>query len=144
MFLESNAVSTQEGVLEIAQRAWKALAYGFKNQDFTAFLDLLSEDYTFWLPYGPMANQNQGKDKALEYYKMASSNGTRLSFREPYRTYVSGNSVMFEFEDDGTIMNKAYRNRLAYSFDIRDGKICGSREYWGMVDRDFVNFVAEQ
>jgi len=40
-------------------------------------------------------------------------------------------TVVFEFRNQGLTWGNPYKNPVAVSFDVRDDKICGYREYLG-------------
>lgn len=61
-----------------------------------------------------------------------------LTYAPPLRVTEMGDTVVIEFEDHGTIMDRPYRNRIANSFDVRGIHISGFREYFGDIDPDFI------
>ena len=125
---------SDDPVTATALRAWRALADAHNDGDFTRYLDLLTDDYTFSMPLGAFRGEHRGREAAAECYRQIAASEPRLVFADPLRVTRSGDTVVVEFEDEGTIMGQAYRNRIASSFDVRGDRICGYREYFGDID----------
>jgi len=75
---------------------------------------------------------NVGKERAKEFFTYVSESfhpGIQLSSLD----HVTSNetTVVFEFRDEGLLLGKPYKNRVAVSFDVRGDKICSYREYFG-------------
>lgn len=126
-----------------ARRAWEALAKGHKSGDFSMFLEMLTDDYTFYMPVGEFRGRNVGRECAAELYKQISAAKPELTFAEPLRICIGGNTVVFEFEDAGNLAGAPYRNRIAASFDVRGEQVCGYREYFGELDLDALTKMAQ-
>ena len=45
--------------------------------------------------------------------------------------------MVFEFRDEGLLLNQPYKNRVAVSFDVRGEQISGYREYFGSDGKSF-------
>ncbi len=74
---------------------------------------------------------NVGKERAVAFFQYVSetfSQGLSLTL-----DCVTSNekTVVFEFRDEGLMWAQPYKNRVAVSFDVREDKICGYREYFG-------------
>ena len=123
---------------EIALAAWRANAVGHAGGDFTPWLNALADDVRITMPLGPFRGETVGKQGAQAIYAAIASASPRLVYEEPLRVTEHGDTVVIEFDDHGTIAGMAYRNRIAGSFDIRDGKIAAYREYFGDIDPDVV------
>ena len=118
--------------LEVGKQAFNHLTHGLATGDWNSFLDMLTDDFSFWFPVGPYHGLNVGKEKArefLEYVSQTFPGG--LSITSVERITSNETTVVFEFRDEGMMRGEPYKNRIAASFDIRENKICGYREYFG-------------
>lgn len=122
--------------LDTALLAFSYLAEGHKDGNFNNYINLLTDDYTFYAPAGAFRGMNVGKAKAIEFYNAITAAKADFVFSEPIRITANADTVVIEFTDEGTIMGIPYFNRIAASFDIKDGKVYGYREYFGDVDMD--------
>jgi ketosteroid isomerase-like protein len=121
-----------EKTLKVAQQAFDYFTHGLATGEWEAFLDMLTDDFTFWFPMGKFHGLNEGKDRAREFFQYVSesfSSGIQLTSLD--RVTSNENTVVFEFRDEGLLFNQTYKNRVAVSFDIRGDKVCGYREYFG-------------
>jgi ketosteroid isomerase-like protein len=121
-----------EKTLKVAQQAFNYFTHGLSTGDWEPFLDMLTEDFTFWFPMGKFHGLNEGKDRAREFFQYVSesfSSGLNLTSLD--RVTSNETTVVFEFRDEGLLFNQPYKNRVAVSFDIRGDKVCGYREYFG-------------
>lgn len=53
--------------METAQQAFHHFTYGLATAEWQSFLDMLTEDFTFWFPVGPYQGLNVGKEKAAAF-----------------------------------------------------------------------------
>ena len=125
--------------IDTALLAFKYLAEGHKAGSFDNYINMLTDDYTFFAPAGAFRGKNIGKAKAIEFYNAITAAKADFVFSEPIRVTASGDTVVIEFTDEGTIMGIPYFNRIASSFDIKDGKVYGYREYFGDIDMEAMN-----
>lgn len=132
----------RDDITGTARRAWDALADGHRTGDFTRYLAMLSDDYSFSIPVGPFRGLNTGKERARAFFNAVAAASPNLTYREPLRITASGTTVVVEFDDDGDFGGVPYQNRIAASFDVEDGLIIGYREYFGDVDIDSINLMA--
>jgi len=119
--------------MKIAQAAFQDFSEGLASGNWTPFLNYLSEDFTFWFPAGPFKGQNTGKDRAQAFFAMVSKvfpQGLSLTVE---RVMSDGDTVLFEVRSQGLMLDHPYDNQAAISFDIRDDKVCGYREYLGVI-----------
>jgi ketosteroid isomerase-like protein len=117
--------------LAVAQQAFTYFEQGLATGNWQAFLDMLTDDFSFWFPLGKFHGLNVGKDRAIEFCNYVSevySEGLTLILD---RVTSNETTVVFEFRDEGLMWGNPYKNRVAVSFDVRDEKICGYREYLG-------------
>ena len=56
-----------------------------------------------------------------------------LQITEMEAVTAEGERVVFEFADEGQLRGKPYRNRVAIALEVCGEKICGYREYFGLV-----------
>lgn len=124
----------QPAPVEVAKAAWQANAAGHAGRGFGTWLDHLADDVSIWMPLGQFRGENRGKDRATEICGAIASAAPDLVYEQPFRSSQNGQTVVFEFEDHGTIAGQPYRNRIAASFDIADGKVVQYREYFGDID----------
>jgi ketosteroid isomerase-like protein len=117
--------------LEIAHQAFGHFTHGLATGEWQPFVDMLTEDFTFWFPVGKYHGLNTGKERALEFFKYVTETfrpGLSLTLD---RVTSNETTVVFEFRDEGLMRGEPYKNRIAVSFDIRGDKICCYREYFG-------------
>ncbi|MDV3347251.1 nuclear transport factor 2 family protein [Leptolyngbyaceae cyanobacterium CCMR0082] len=119
--------------LNVAEAAFQDFSQGLSTGDWSRFLAWLSDDFTFWFPAGPFKGLNSGKEKATDFFAMVSKvfpEGLTLTLE---RTFSSGNTVLFEVRSQGLMLGHPYENQAAISFDIAGDKVCGYREYLGVI-----------
>ena len=118
--------------LKVAQQAFENLIHGFATSDWNPLLDILADDFTFWFPIGLYHGLNIGKERAKEFFQYVTEVfGQTVKLTTLERVTSSETTVVFEFCDEGMMRGQPYKNRIAISFDVRDDKICGYREYLG-------------
>ncbi|MFH7026373.1 MAG: nuclear transport factor 2 family protein [Heteroscytonema crispum UTEX LB 1556] len=120
-----------ENTLKVAHQAFEHFTHGLATGEWNAFLDMLSEDFSFWFPAGQYHGLNVGKEKTREFFQYVSevfSPGLTLTLD---RVTSNETTVVFEFRDQGQMRGQPYKNRIAVSFDVRGDKICSYREYFG-------------
>jgi uncharacterized protein (DUF1330 family) len=118
----------------VAEEAFADFRAGLATGDWAPFLDRLSDDFTFHFPLGQYQGLNEGKDRAAEFFAFVSqvySDG--LFIDEVLGVTAGGTRVVFEFSDHGLMLGKPYANKVAISLDVCGEKICGYREYFGLV-----------
>jgi len=119
--------------LHTAELAFQSFSHGLARGDWSPFLDLLTDDFAFWFPAGPFKGWNHGREKAKEFFSMVSKvfpDGLTLTVQ---RVTSNPSTVVFEVRSEGVMMGHPYENQAAISFDIRGDKICGYREYLGVI-----------
>lgn len=122
---------TTSKTLEVPQQAFKHFNHGLATGEWNAFLDILTDDFSFWFPVGQYHGLNVGKEKTrefLEYVSSAFPEGLKVILD---RVTSNETTVVFEFRDEGSLRGEPYKNRIAVSFDVRKDKICAYREYFG-------------
>lgn len=118
--------------LAVGNQAFDHFRHGLAKGEWQAFLDLLTDDFTFYFPQGKYQGEHKGKDKAKEFFAYVSSVfSTGINITEVLRVSASETNVVFEFRDEGRLRDQPYKNRVAVSFDVRGDKISGYREYFG-------------
>lgn len=120
-------------ILHVAEQAFQAFADSLTNGDWAAFLDCLSDDFTFWFPAGPFKGLNHGKERARDFFGAVSKifpTGLKLTVQQ-----ITSNptTVIYEVRSEGMMLGQPYDNQAAIAFEIKDGKVCAYREYLGVV-----------
>ncbi len=121
-----------ENTLKVGHQAFAYFQHGLETGDWNQFLDMLTEDFTFWFPMGKFHGLNVGKERAQEFFQFVTQAfhpGLKLTSLD--RITSNKTTVVFEFRDEGMLFGEPYKNRVAVSFDIRGDKICSYREYFG-------------
>lgn len=121
-------------VPQIAQMAFNRFSEGLAHKNWDSFLDILTDDFSFYFPLGQFKGNNIGKEKAAQFFNYVSETvfpqGLFLTLK---RITTSENTVVFEVESQGQMFDQPYHNHVAISFDFRDEKICAYREYLSIV-----------
>ncbi|MBD2595247.1 nuclear transport factor 2 family protein [Nostoc spongiaeforme FACHB-130] len=118
--------------LKVAHQAFKNFTYGLATGEWQQFLDMLTEDFTFWFPMGKFHGLNVGKERAQEFFQYVSESfGGGINLTAVDSVTSNDQTVVFEFRDEGLLLGQPYKNRVAVSFDVRGDKICAYREYFG-------------
>ncbi len=126
--------SMSNTTLETANKAFQNWCHGLATGEWEPFLDMLTDDYTFWHPNGEYKGKNVGKERAAAFFEFVSVTiKAVLTVAPPYRVTSNEKTVVFEFEDEGHVGGEPYKNRLAISFDVRGDKISACREYYGEI-----------
>jgi ketosteroid isomerase-like protein len=119
--------------METAQQAFKHFSHGLATSEWEPFLDMLTEDFTFWFPVGAYKGLNVGKERAAEFFKFVSQVMDRGLTVTLQRVTSNEMTVVFEFHSEGYLRGNPYLNQVAVSFDVRGDKICSYREYLAVV-----------
>jgi ketosteroid isomerase-like protein len=136
------ALSRKPAPEAVALAAWRANAAGHAGKGFGPWLSALAEDVSVSMPVGAFRGETRGKAAVSDLYKAIEAAEPRLVYEEPLRVTASGTCVVIEFSDHGTIAGIPYRNRIAASFDIEDGKVLSYREYFGDIDPEIVRLMS--
>lgn len=121
----------QPDTMEVANRAFGYFTHGLATGEWNQFVDMLTEDFTFWFPVGKYHGLNVGKERSLEFFNYVTETfSPGLSFTLD-RVTSNETTVVFEFRDEGLMWGQPYKNRVAVSFDVRGDKISAYREYFG-------------
>jgi ketosteroid isomerase-like protein len=118
--------------LAVGLRGFEAFKHGLAKGEWQDFLALLTDDFAFYFPQGKYQGLHCGKAQAEEFFKYVSelfSSGIEVT--ELLHVTASEERIVFEFRDEGSLRGQPYKNRVAISWDIRDGMIAGYREYFG-------------
>ena len=114
---------TSENTLKVAHEAFEYFTHGLATGEWNNFLDMLTEDFSFWFPQGKYHGLNVGKQQAKEFFEyVASSFNSGLQITSLERVTSNDTTVVFEFCDEGKLMGETYKNRVAVSFDVRKDK----------------------
>jgi len=116
---------------DTGKQAFESFSQGLATQQWDAFLDMLTDDFSFWFPAGPFQGLNIGKAKAREFCQYVAA-----CFPDGLSITLDGvtsneTTVVFELRSEGKFRGEIYKNRVAVFFDVRGDKICSYREYFG-------------
>ncbi len=116
---------------DTGKQAFESFSQGLATQQWDAFLDMLTDDFSFWFPAGPFQGSNIGKAKAREFCQYVAA-----CFPDGLSITLDGvtsneTTVVFELRSEGKFRGEIYKNRVAVFFDVRGDKICSYREYFG-------------
>ena len=126
--------SPTSAIINTAQTAFQAFSHGLATGEWDTFLGQLTEDFSFWFPVGPYQGTNVGKERAREFFNYVSEKAFPQGLSVTLQRMTSNEStVVFEIQSQGKLFDYPYRNQVAISFDVRDDKICGYREYLGVL-----------
>jgi ketosteroid isomerase-like protein len=117
--------------LAVAHHAFAHFRHGLETGAWQPFLEMLTDDFTFWFPIGQFHGLNVGKERAIAFFNYVSevyNEGLVLTLD---RVTSNETTVVFEFRDEGKMRGEPYKNRVAVSFDVRGDRICSYREYLG-------------
>ena len=120
-----------QNTMEVAQQAFGHFTHGLATGEWQPFVDMLSEDFSFWFPVGPYHGLNVGKERAIAFFQYVSETFNQGLVLTLDRVTSNETTVVFEFRDEGVMRGEPYKNRIAVSFDVRGNKICSYREYFG-------------
>ncbi|MBS9386608.1 MAG: nuclear transport factor 2 family protein [Dolichospermum sp. BR01] len=125
-------ITKSENTLKIAHQAFAYFTQGLETGNWQAFLDMLTDDFTFWFPMGKFHGLNIGKERAKEFFEYVSE-AFQAGIKITSLDNITSNekTVIFEFRDEGNLFSNPYKNRVAVAFDIRDNQVCAYREYFG-------------
>jgi ketosteroid isomerase-like protein len=124
---------TKPETMATAQQAFNHFSPALATGEWEPFLDLLTEDFSFWFPVGAYKGLNVGKERAAAFFKYVSQvmdQGLTLTLE---RVTSNETTVVFEFPSEGLLRGNPYQNQIAVSFDVRGDKICVYREYMAIV-----------
>ncbi|MGH9843623.1 MAG: nuclear transport factor 2 family protein [Blastocatellia bacterium] len=118
--------------MEVGMRGFEHFKHGLAKGEWQPFLEMLTDDFTFYFPSGKYLGLNTGKAKAAEFFAyVATAFNKGLNITEVLRVTAGQDTIVFEFRDEGPLRDAMYKNRVAISWDIRGDKISGYREYFG-------------
>jgi ketosteroid isomerase-like protein len=120
-----------QNTLKVGHQAFEHFTHGLATGEWDLFLEMLTDDFTFWFPVGSFHGLNVGKERAREFFQYVDGVFGGITITSLERVTSSETTVVFEFRDEGHMRGEPYKNRIAVSFDIDGDKICGYREYLG-------------
>ena len=126
-----DAAQDHADTLAVAHAAFTQFSHGLATGDWEPFLAMVTDDFAFFFPMGEYQGAHTGRDTArafFAYVRSAFPDGLTVMLD---RVMSNANTVVFEFRDEGVFRGAPYRNRVAVSFDVRDGRIAQYREYFG-------------
>ncbi len=130
-YLSPRKLPNPEGV---ARDAFDKFKHGLATGEWKSFLNVLTDDFVFHFPKGQFAGRFEGKNKAAEFFafvRQAYPNGLHVT--EVVNVARSGNTVMFEFLDEGELRGEPYKGRVVVVLEVRGEQISAYREFFGQV-----------
>lgn len=125
--------SANPETLDVANLAFQYFSQGLATGNWEPFLDMLTEDFTFWFPVGLYKGVNTGKERAAAFFQYVSeafSEGLTVTVE---RVTSNDTTVVFEIHSEGRLRGKPYSNQAAVSLDVRGNQICAYREYLSVI-----------
>lgn len=119
--------------LQVAEQAFQSFSAGLASGDWSAFLNQLSDDFTFWFPAGPFKGLNHGRARMQEFLNAVSRvfpEGLTLTVQQ---ITSNATTVVFEIRSQGLMLGHPYENQAAIAFEVKNEKICAYREYLGVI-----------
>lgn len=117
-----------------AQKAFDYFNHGLATGAWADFLAMLSDDFTFSFPIEPFKGENVGREKAAQFFHYVSDKVfTEGLYLTVERITSSETTVVFEVRSSGLMFGEPYQNQVAISFDVRGDRVCGYREYLGVI-----------
>jgi ketosteroid isomerase-like protein len=113
----------------VARQAFERFRHGLASGDWEPFLEMLTDDFVFRFPIGEWKGEHHGKDAASQFFAYAYPQG--LFITHVHNVGISGNTALFEFEDEGLLRGNPYHGRVIVALEVRDDKISAYREYFG-------------
>ena len=123
----------KDDTMQTADRAFRHFTHGLATGEWEMFLEMLTDDFTFWFPVGSYQGWNVGKQKAIAFFQYVSDAFTEGLAVTLERVTSNDSTVVFEIRSQGFLLGKPYNNQAAISFDVRGDKICSYREYLAVV-----------
>ncbi len=114
-----------------ARKALEYWIHAIETKDWGPYLEILTEDYTFWLPEVGFTYKTSDLLFSNEQLIDSSFNDKRLKAykNKPNKTSYGENHVVFEFVYNFHPYSECFQNSMAISFDIIEDKIKACREY---------------
>lgn len=117
---------------QVARQAFEHFRQGLASGEWQPFLDMVAEDVVFRFPIGEWKGVHEGKERMAQFFAyVRSAYPDGLFITQVHSVATGGQTVLFEFEDEGTLRGNPYHGRVIVAFDVRADKICGYREYFG-------------
>jgi ketosteroid isomerase-like protein len=101
--------------LEVAQQAFEYFQHGLATGEWQQFIDMLTDDFSFWFPMGQYHGLNTGKERAIAFFAYVSQAFDRGLTLTLDRVTSNETTVVFEFRDEGLMRGQPYKNRVAVS-----------------------------
>jgi hypothetical protein len=86
-----------------ANQAFAYFTQGLATHQWDTFLDMLTNDFSFWFPTGPFHGLNTGKERAREFLQYVSQSFPKGLFVTLERVMSNETTVVFEFRSAGKL-----------------------------------------
>jgi ketosteroid isomerase-like protein len=121
-------------VLRVANAAMDRFDAGWMTGDWQPFLEMLTDDFSFWFPEEPARGRFEGtagRRAVAEWTAFHAGNGNRVH-GERRRVTVAGHRVFYEYDSVGSSAGTAaYRNWEMIVLEVRGNRVSALHEYWG-------------
>lgn len=126
--------SAYSSTLAVAQQGFERFQEGLATGQWEPFLEMVTEDCTFYFPAGSYKGLHQGKIQLAKFLNYATESVFKKGLSLTLNRITSNETtVIFEVYSEGEMWGKPYQNQAAISFDIQGDRICSYREYLGVV-----------
>ena len=119
---------------KLAHQAFDYFSQGWATGNFQPYIEMLSDEFTFWFPYGKHRGKfsgRAGKEQMVAKCRDHVEAGDRLTFSLPHHVTSNDTTMVFEFESQGTIDHQPYSGRNAISLTVTANRLSAFREYIG-------------
>ncbi len=114
------------------QEAFQHFKKGALDGEWDGYLNYFAEDASYWGPVpGKFLGENKGREKIRAFYESQTANGVKLKAEDPFNIITEGKKVFIEYHESGTVGGNPFKNIVALSYIVEDGKIIDCREYLG-------------
>lgn len=114
-----------------AQRAYAALVHAGETGDWAPILDMLTDDFEFLFPAGPLRGRHSGAEGKQKFQDWAERRRDARSWRILDLTLFSDEWAVFCVDTKGKDAHGTFETHVALFFRVSGDKISGYREYIG-------------
>lgn len=116
---------------ETAERAYAALVHAGETGDWAPLLAMLTDDFEFLFPAGPLRGRHSGPEGKRMFQTWAERRRDARSWRTLDLTLFSGEWAVFCVDSRGEDSHGTFETHVALFFRVAGEKVSGYREYIG-------------